>query len=80
MIDCGCLCFVHRDDPVCLGEVERPDAVIANVRGFPIMMCRPCGERHTMITDAEAIKLAEKLDRPGASWRKWFVDQIRGRI
>jgi hypothetical protein len=33
-----------------------------------------------MITDAEAIKLAEKLDRPGASWRKWFVDQIRGRI
>lgn len=89
MIDCGCLCFANRHDGICLGMVERPDAVISKVRDFPIMMCRPCGEnaaeRHPLITDDEAIELADRLDPAnlpiaGTSWHRWFLDQVRGRV
>ncbi len=87
MIDCGCLCFANRHDGICLGEVEKIDAVISNVRGFPIMMCRPCGEnaaeRHPLITNAEAVELADHLDPrslpiAGQSWHRWFLDQVQG--
>lgn len=83
MISCSCFCAANRHSGVCLGEVERPDAVISDVRGFPIMMCRPCGEdaisRHPLITEAEAVELAERLSlaRAGTTWRRWFLDQVR---
>lgn len=84
MITCSCFCAANRHEGVCLGEVERVDAVIADVRGFPIMMCRPCGEagqdRHSLVSDAEAVKLAERLEpvRAGSTWQRWFLDQVRG--